>query len=136
MPIVLEASYLLPLFLAVLFFALAPSGAASRPNILLITLDTTRADRLGCYGYRSALTPALDALAAHGTLFEQAFTSCPMTLPAHATMLTGLDPPEPVMDGDSAERMPVRELGGQSLEHLLRHLLERLVLEVEDVPSP
>jgi len=69
-------------------------AGGARPNLLLITLDTTRADRLGCYGYRSALTPALDALAAHGTLFEQAFTSCPMTLPAHATMLTGLDPPE------------------------------------------
>jgi arylsulfatase A-like enzyme/cytochrome c-type biogenesis protein CcmH/NrfG len=65
-----------------------------RPNVLCITLDTTRADRLGCYGYEAALTPALDALAAAGTLFEQAFTSCPQTLPAHATIFTGLDPPE------------------------------------------
>src|SRR2546426_10313705 len=64
------------------------------PNVLLITLDTTRADHLGCYGSRTASTPALDALAARGTLFEQAFTSCPMTLPAHATLLTGRQPPE------------------------------------------
>ena len=63
-------------------------------NLLLITLDTTRADRIGCYGYGAALTPALDALATKGTLFEQAFTSCPMTLPAHATIMTGLHPPE------------------------------------------
>ena len=65
-----------------------------RPNVLLITLDTTRADHLGCYGDQDALTPALDALAARGALFEQAFTSCPQTLAAHATMLTGLQPPE------------------------------------------
>ena len=69
--------------------------AAGAPyNVLLMTLDTTRADRLGCYGYRDALTPALDALATGGTLFEQAFTSCPMTLPAHATIFSGLEPPE------------------------------------------
>ncbi len=66
----------------------------STRNVLLITLDTTRADHLGCYGDRDALTPALDALAARGTVFEQAFTSCPQTLAAHATILTGLQPPE------------------------------------------
>ena len=73
------------------------TGAAVRnhtPNVLLVTLDTTRADHLGCYGREAALTPALDELAARGTLFEQAFPSSPMTLPAHATMFTGLDPPE------------------------------------------
>ena len=63
-------------------------------NVVLITLDTTRADRLGCYGYARALTPALDELAAKGVLFEQAFCSAPLTLPSHATMLTGLHPPE------------------------------------------
>jgi arylsulfatase A-like enzyme len=50
-------------------------------NLVIVTLDTTRADRLGAYGYARALTPALDALAARGTLFEQALTSSPMTLP-------------------------------------------------------
>jgi arylsulfatase A-like enzyme/Tfp pilus assembly protein PilF len=65
-----------------------------RPNVLLITLDTTRADRLGCYGYASALTPALDSLAAKGVLFERAYTPAPLTLPSHASMMTGLYPPE------------------------------------------
>jgi arylsulfatase A-like enzyme/Flp pilus assembly protein TadD len=63
-------------------------------NVLLITLDTTRADRLGCYGHADARTPTLDGLAERGVLFENAVTSAPMTLPAHATILTGLDPPE------------------------------------------
>ena len=76
---------------AITIWGRAPAAA---PNLLLITLDTTRADHLGCYGYEPALTPALDALAAGGTLFEQAYSSAPMTLPAHASMLTGLDPPE------------------------------------------
>ncbi len=68
----------------------------SRPtiNVLLITLDTTRADRLGCYGYQKAATPALDGLAAQGVLFERAYSPAPLTLPSHATMFTGLYPPE------------------------------------------
>ena len=63
-------------------------------NVLLITLDTTRADRLGCYGYARAATPALDALARRGTLFERALAQVPMTLPSHATLLTGRYPRE------------------------------------------
>lgn len=63
------------------------------PNVLFITLDTTRADRLGCYGYAEALTPALDGLAAAGVRFERAYCQVPLTLPSHTTMLTGLNPP-------------------------------------------
>ena len=63
-------------------------------NLLLITLDTTRQDRLGCYGAHPTPTPALDALAERGILFEHAITPIPVTLPAHATILTGLNPPE------------------------------------------
>lgn len=63
-------------------------------NVLIITLDTTRADRLGCYGYKSALTPTMDFVATEGVLFEQAYTSAPLTLPAHASLFTGLYPPE------------------------------------------
>lgn len=69
------------------------AGSASGFNVLLITLDTTRADRLGCYGYAGAETPVLDALAAGGIRFEDAVTVVPVTLPSHATILTGLDPP-------------------------------------------
>lgn len=68
---------------------------STRPlNVLLITLDTTRADRLGCYGYSLAKTPVLDRLARQGVLFERAYAPVPLTLPSHASMLTGLYPPE------------------------------------------
>jgi len=79
---------------AVLMVFLGCGRAKKGPNVILITLDTTRADRLGCYGYTSALTPTLDKMAAHGVLFESAFTCVPLTLPAHASILTGLLPPE------------------------------------------
>ncbi len=77
---------------------LAASGCDRAPavgratNVLLITLDTTRADRLGAYGHRGAITPNLDALAAEGSLFSAATTSVPMTLPAHASLMTGSTP--------------------------------------------
>ena len=81
-------------FAALLLLGARPQSAAETPpNLLLVTLDTTRADRLGCYGYRAALTPNLDALAARGTRFTQAFSSSPLTLPAHTTLMTGLQPP-------------------------------------------
>ncbi|HEV8240452.1 MAG TPA: sulfatase-like hydrolase/transferase [Thermoanaerobaculia bacterium] len=62
-------------------------------NLLLVTLDTMRADHLGCYGRPSADTPALDALAARGVRFDQAQSAVPLTLPSHATILSGLLPP-------------------------------------------
>ncbi len=64
------------------------------PSLVLLTLDTTRADHLGSYGRSEARTPALDALAARGTRYARAVTPSPLTLPAHASLLTGLDPPE------------------------------------------
>lgn len=71
--------------------ALAPR---SKWNVLLITLDTTRADHLGCYGHSAARTPALDSLAEDGVLFERAYTVAPLTLPVHTTLFTGLYPAE------------------------------------------
>jgi arylsulfatase A-like enzyme/Tfp pilus assembly protein PilF len=59
-----------------------------------MTLDTTRADRLGAYGYKDIDTPALDRLAAEGVLFEQASTAAPLTLPSHSSIFTSLYPPE------------------------------------------
>ncbi len=71
----------------------AGSGASTgSPNILLITLDTLRADRLGSYGYAGARTPHLDALAGRGLRFSQATTVMPLTLPAHASLMTGTFP--------------------------------------------
>lgn len=63
-----------------------------KPNVLLITLDTTRADRLGCYGYDKDTTPRLDALAARGLLFESAISQAAVTPVSHASILTGLNP--------------------------------------------
>ena len=57
------------------------------------TLDTTRADRLGCYGHAVARTPALDGLAASSVRFEKAYCQVPLTLPSHTGMLTGTYPP-------------------------------------------
>ncbi|MCH7873488.1 MAG: sulfatase, partial [Planctomycetes bacterium] len=67
-------------------------GSAAGYNVLLVTLDTTRADRLGCYGYDAAGTPTLDALAKQGIRFDDAVTVAPVTLPSHASILTGLAP--------------------------------------------
>jgi arylsulfatase A-like enzyme/Tfp pilus assembly protein PilF len=66
--------------------------APARLNLLLVTLDTTRADRLGCYGYAAGRTRRLDQLAAEGVRFERAYATAPITLPSHASMLTGLYP--------------------------------------------
>ncbi|MFH1277963.1 MAG: sulfatase [Candidatus Eisenbacteria bacterium] len=73
--------------------ALSCSGGPEKPaNLLLVTVDTERADRLGCYGAPGALTPVADRLAREGVLFTNAFTSIPITLPAHCSILTGLYP--------------------------------------------
>jgi len=61
-------------------------------NVLLITLDTTRADRLSCYGYTRARTPRLDELASLGIRFANAYSPVPLTLPAHTSIMTGLYP--------------------------------------------
>ncbi|MDP6520109.1 MAG: sulfatase-like hydrolase/transferase, partial [Planctomycetota bacterium] len=60
------------------------------PHVVLISLDTLRADHLSSYGYGRQTSPRLDALAAEGVLFEEACSSSSWTLPAHMTMLTGL----------------------------------------------
>jgi arylsulfatase A-like enzyme/Tfp pilus assembly protein PilF len=65
----------------------------ARPNLLLVTIDTLRADHVGVYGAKAAETPTLDGLAARGARFEHAQTPVPMTGPSHATILTGLYPP-------------------------------------------
>src|SRR5262245_42917253 len=62
-------------------------------NVVLITLDTLRADRLGSYGFPGDSTPNLDALAKESVLFEQATSAVPLTLPSHSTIFTGLLPP-------------------------------------------
>ena len=72
----------------------APTPAAVQArNLVLITIDTLRADRVGAYGYARARTPHIDALAARGVRFEHAFATAPITLPSHASLMTGRYPP-------------------------------------------
>ena len=70
-----------------------PSSHESAPNVLLITMDTTRADVLGCYGHHAGATPVLDDLAASSVRFQRAYTAAPLTIPSHSTLFTGLLPP-------------------------------------------
>src|SRR5262245_42968598 len=68
---------------------LAGCGTSRPKNLLIVTLDTLRADRLGAYGYAAARTPTLDALAARGARFASATTTTPLTLSAHTSLFTG-----------------------------------------------
>ena len=70
------------------------AGEAARPPIVLISVDTLRSDRLPAYGYGGVDTPAIDRLAAEGVLFERAYTHVNVTLASHASVFTGLLPPE------------------------------------------
>jgi len=69
-----------------------PANPVTPLDLLLVTLDTTRADHLGCYGYGPARTKRLDRLAAEGVRFARAYATAPITLPAHASIFTGLYP--------------------------------------------
>jgi choline-sulfatase len=96
--------------------ALAAAAAEAGPSVLLVTLDTTRADHVGEYGAVEARTPVLDRLARSGTCWVRALTPAPLTLPAHASILTGLDPPA----------HGVRDNGTAALPAGLPHLAEAL----------
>jgi choline-sulfatase len=72
--------------------ATAPPGRKTPVNVILITIDTVRADHLGCYGYKNIQTPTLDALGHDGIVFERAVSQVPLTWPSHAAILTGLYP--------------------------------------------
>ena len=71
-----------------------PEVVDSRPDVLLITIDTLRADRLGAYGDTLAVTPNLDRLAEEGWLYTESHAITPLTLPSHTSILTGLLPRE------------------------------------------
>jgi arylsulfatase A-like enzyme/Tfp pilus assembly protein PilF len=75
------------------FLAAAPAfGATARPNVVLITIDTLRADHLPAYGYQKVKTPAIDSLVKDGVLFKRAVAHAPITLPSHTSIMTGLYP--------------------------------------------
>lgn len=82
------------LWVVVIFYLFSHSvfAVAARPNVILITLDTTRADRMGFLGSNRGLTPNLDAVAKQGIVFSQAYCQVPLTTPSHATILSGTYP--------------------------------------------
>ena len=73
--------------------AVGPPTPTAARNVVVITIDTLRADRIGAYGYAAARTPVLDAVAAGGTRFDRAYAPAPITLPSHASLMTGRYPP-------------------------------------------
>lgn len=89
---------------------------AARPDVLLVTIDTLRADHVGCYGSTRAATPVLDALAARGVRFATGIAPTPLTAPSHASILTGLTP----------LRHGVRDNGGFALPEGVGTLAEAL----------
>lgn len=80
------------LFLLALLPLLAGCKKLDKVNVVIVSMDTTRADHLACYGHPRASTPTLDKLAEEGVLFENAFTPVPITCPSHSTMMTGKVP--------------------------------------------
>jgi arylsulfatase A-like enzyme len=97
------------------------SQAANRPNVLLVTIDTLRADHVGCYGYDRPTTPVLDALAREGMLFTQAFAQSSWTKPSTASLLTSHYPTMHQMNLDhsklaEAEVLLTEVLQGQGYE--------------------
>src|SRR5437773_4717836 len=92
--------------------------AAPRPlDVILVTLDTTRADRLGCYGRGGGTSPNLDGLARAGVMFRRAYSHVPLTAPSHSSLLTGLLP----------SRHGVHDNGGYVLKEEFATLAEQFV---------
>jgi len=85
--------------------AVAAPPEKSSPNVVLITIDTLRADHLGCYGYQKIKTPHINGLAADSIRFARAFTPVPVTLPSHSAMLTGTYPMRSGMHDFAANRL-------------------------------
>ena len=90
--LVLAAVVVAAAALALTAYGLLRTGGKTIRNVVLVSIDTCRADHLGCYGYASPITPNIDALARRGVRFDSVITPYPMTLPAHCSMLTGTYP--------------------------------------------
>ncbi|MDP3938060.1 MAG: sulfatase [Deltaproteobacteria bacterium] len=122
------------LFLTALLACIAASGCGAgdrpRPDVILITLDTTRADHIGAYGYTRNITPSIDRFAADATLFTRAHSTASWTLPAHASIVTGkyptshgahfdVDRPDAnlgeALEGEMFRQMTVNRLGSDQL---------------------
>ena len=105
------------------------SRPATPPNVVLVTIDTLRADHLGCYGYDRDTSPNLDRLAADGVRFANAVSVSSWTLPAHASILTGLYPAEHGVVTDVSALPPsARTLAGDVCPRAQRLGLRTLIL--------
>jgi len=109
-------------------------SSSERPDrVLLISIDTLRADRVGSYGAPDAHTPHLDSIAARGVRFEVAISPAPLTLPAHTTLMTGLDPPAHGVRHNSIQRLgrqpPTLAEGMQEAGYATAAVVGALVLE-------
>jgi len=111
---------------------LACAGRAAAPptSLLLVTIDTLRADHVGCYGDASAHTPHLDTLCAQGVVFESAFAPAPITLASHASMMTGLHPAAHGLYTNASGRLGIEV---QTLAEALRPRVRRAAAIVGSV---
>lgn len=109
-------SLLFVIFVIVLSTPAASARSRAGLNLLLITIDTLRADRLSCYDPAHVETPSIDGMAASGTVFTRAFSHTPLTLPAHANLLLGKTPPAHGVHDNG--RFTVREEFLTLAEHL------------------
>jgi arylsulfatase A-like enzyme/Flp pilus assembly protein TadD len=106
-------------------------GPPETPGLLLVTIDTCRADRIGCYGGGHCETPAIDALAARGTVFLDASAPAPLTLPSHCSILTGLYPDRHTLRDNGVGRLPDEAV---TLAEILRERGWRTAAFVSAVP--
>jgi arylsulfatase A-like enzyme/tetratricopeptide (TPR) repeat protein len=88
------------------FFHFNASKKTEIRNVVLISMDTTRADALSCYGFKYKTTPNIDALANEGVLFENTYSPISLTMPAHSTMLTGMIPPAHGVHDNMSYQLP------------------------------
>ncbi len=103
----------------------APAGTPPVTPVVLISIDTLRADRLPAYGYGGVETPALGALRRDAVLFERAYTHVPLTLPAHASLLTGLLPPEHGVRDNVGYALDAGRVAAGEIPYLPRLLRDR-----------
>jgi hypothetical protein len=87
-----QARYSLVLLAAVMFACSSGPETPTRPNFVLLSIDTLRADHLGCFGYERETSPNIDRFCARSTRYSRAFAPAPWTLPSHVAMLTGRHP--------------------------------------------
>ena len=83
---------LLLVFITCAFSSCGRSGTESLPNIILIVMDTARAENFSCYGYHRPTSPNIDTFAQEATFYANAMASSPWTVPTHASIFTGMDP--------------------------------------------